>query len=104
MSLRNIALIFVCAGTACAWSSVAVADGCYTCGDGSSEACKNYCRYQGEDTFQARKECERRGCKISGPSSCPSAANYKVCVAPPQKSDTSVAALPFCAAPSKVSG
>lgn len=104
MSLRNIAFIFVCAGAACAWSSSAAADGCYTCGEGSSETCKNYCRYQGENTYQAHRECERRGCKITGTAPCPSAVNYKVCMAPPQKSETSVAALPWCAAPNKVSG
>lgn len=55
------------------------ADGCYTCGSGSSENCKHYCRYSGSDTFENRKKCEKAGCKISGTASCPTAANYKVC-------------------------
>jgi hypothetical protein len=55
------------------------ADGCYICGSGSSDSCKHYCRYSGSDTFANRKECEKRGCKISGTASCPTAVNYKVC-------------------------
>lgn len=55
------------------------ADGCYTCGSGSSENCKHYCKYSGSDTFENRKKCEKAGCKISGTASCPTAANYKVC-------------------------
>ena len=58
----------------------AMADNCYMCGSGSSDACKNYCKYSGSDTFEARKKCQAAGCKISGTSSCPTAANYKICV------------------------
>jgi hypothetical protein len=57
------------------------ADGCYTCGSGSSENCKHYCRYSGSDTFENRKKCEKAGCKITGTASCPTASNYKVCSA-----------------------
>lgn len=78
----------------------AVADGCYTCGSGSSEQCKNYCRHAGPDTFAARKECEKRGCKISGTASCPTAVNYKVCMAPVQDSGKTVAAVLQCVQPS----
>ncbi len=59
----------------------AMADNCYMCGSGSSDACKNYCKYSGSDTFENRKKCQAAGCKISGTSSCPTASNYKVCVA-----------------------
>ncbi len=55
------------------------ADGCYICGSGSSDACKNYCRYSGSDTFANRKLCQQRGCKVTGTASCPTAVNYKVC-------------------------
>ncbi len=55
------------------------ADGCYLCGSGSSPNCKDYCRYSGKDTQENRKKCEQAGCRISGTSSCPQAANYKVC-------------------------
>ncbi len=73
------------------------AEGCYTCGDGSSAACKNYCRYPKDDTFEARKQCEQNGCKISGKSSCPkAAADVRICAAPLSKSQTSVAAIPWC--------
>ncbi len=91
-------------GAACALptlsASVARADNCYLCGSGSSDACKNYCRYSGQDTFAARKGCEKRGCKISGTSSCPTAVNYKVCLAPtlPGHLGSLYAAVPWCAA------
>ncbi len=58
----------------------AMADGCYMCGSGSSDACKNYCKYSGSDTSEARKKCEKAGCKISGTASCSTAANVKICV------------------------
>jgi len=68
-----------------AMPGTARADGCYLCGSGSSEACKNYCRYSGSDTFENRKICQARGCKVSGTSSCPTAVNYKVCFTPVQR-------------------
>ncbi len=52
---------------------------CYICGAGSSDYCKNYCKYPGTDTQQNRKKCSDAGCKISGTASCPQAVNYKVC-------------------------
>jgi hypothetical protein len=63
------------------WTPVLSADGCYLCGSGSSSNCRDYCRYSGSDNFENRKKCEKAGCKVSGTSSCPSAANYKVCSA-----------------------
>lgn len=70
------------------WGSVAQADGCYICSSGSSPGCKDYCRYSGSDTFDNRKQCERRGCKIGGTASCPTAVNYKVCQGPAAKEGT----------------
>ena len=58
------------------------ADGCYLCASGSS--CQQ-CRYGSSDTFAARKACESKGCKVSGTTSCSSAANVKVCVRPKAK-------------------
>lgn len=55
------------------------ADNCYLCGAGSSDYCKNYCKYPGKDTQQNRKKCSDAGCKISGTATCPTAVNYKVC-------------------------
>ncbi len=62
-------------------ASPANADGCYICSSGSSDACKNYCRYSGSDTQDNRKKCQNAGCKIGGTASCPSAANVKICSA-----------------------
>lgn len=75
------------------------ADGCYLCGSGSTPQCKDYCRYSGSDTFAARKECEKRGCKVSGTGSCPTAVNYKVCMVNVEDSDKTVASLLQCTAP-----
>jgi hypothetical protein len=52
-------------------------DGCYMCGSGSSDGI-THCKYHGSDTFDQRKKCQAKGCKITGTSSCPTAANYKV--------------------------
>lgn len=97
--LSTLALVLA---SACALpvltASAAWADGCYTCGGGSNDACKDYCRYSGTDTFAARKACENKGCKVSGTSSCPTAANYKVCLAPGPALPV-LAAIPWCAAP-----
>ncbi|TGK32654.1 hypothetical protein EHQ12_11965 [Leptospira gomenensis] len=57
------------------------ADGCYICTSGSSDLCRDYCRYVGSDSFDNRKKCQDRGCKVGGTASCPSASNYKVCSA-----------------------
>lgn len=59
----------------------AAADHCYVCSSGSSDACKNYCKYSGSDTAENRKKCQAAGCKVGGTASCPTAANYKICVA-----------------------
>ena len=62
-------------------ASPAMADLCYLCGSGSSNGC-NQCRARGgKDTSEARKICRKLGCKITGTSSCSSAANVKVCKA-----------------------
>jgi len=71
---------------------VAAADGCYICSRGSSANCKDYCRYSGSDTFAARKECEKKGCKVGGTASCPTAVNYKICSAPAPAAPTVAAA------------
>lgn len=51
----------------------AQAGGCYVCTTGSSTACRDYCQYEGADTFDNRHKCEARGCKIGGTTTCPSA-------------------------------
>lgn len=62
-------------------------DGCYICGSGSS--CQQ-CRYGDKDTQDKRKACEAKGCKVSGTTSCSTAANVKVCAAPAPKSTAPV--------------
>ena len=104
--LSTLALVFFTAGALPVMTAAtAQADGCYICGGGSSAACKDYCRYSGQDTFAARKSCESKGCKVSGTTSCPTAVNYKVCLAPapspstPSAAGPAVAAIAWCAAP-----
>lgn len=53
-------------------------DTCVTCGSGSSNGCQQ-CRLPGGDNQANRKNCEKKGCKITGTASCSSAANVKVC-------------------------
>ncbi len=60
----------------------ASADGCYICAAGSSDVCRNYCRYTGSDTQQNRDRCRTMGCVIGGTASCPQAVNYHICLAP----------------------
>ncbi len=72
--------------------AAAFADGCYLCSSGSSSSCQQ-CRYGGSDTQAARKECEKKGCKIGGTASCSSAANVKVCAMPTQPKPVETASL-----------
>ncbi|WP_408605702.1 hypothetical protein [Leptospira fainei] len=57
------------------------ADGCYLCAVGSSDSCRDYCRFSGAESFDTRKKCENKGCKVTGTASCPTASNSKVCSA-----------------------
>ncbi|MBE7412041.1 MAG: hypothetical protein L6Q54_05390 [Leptospiraceae bacterium] len=50
---------------------------CFLCSSGSS--CQQCRSNSGKDTQADRKTCEQRGCKVSGTSSCSTAANVKVC-------------------------
>ena len=68
--LVALTLFFAAAGAA-------RADGCYTCGTGSTNGCQE-CRYK-EETWAARHDCEAKGCKVSGTTSCSTASNVKVC-------------------------
>lgn len=82
--MKKIAL-FLCAFAVAAFALVTVApqearaDGCYICTSGSADQCKDYCKYVGDDTWDNRKACEAKGCKVGGTASCPTAVNYKVC-------------------------
>lgn len=61
--------------------ATAAADNCYWCHPGSS--CKQ-CRYGANDTQDARKSCEARGCKIGGTMACSSDTNNTMCRAEPK--------------------
>ncbi len=63
-------------------SAPAMADLCFLCGSGSSNGCKQCKSRSGKDTQKDRKACKALGCKVSGTSSCSTAANVKVCRAP----------------------
>lgn len=76
---RMLLLLTILCGGAFLWTPALHADGCYICGPGSSDACRDYCRYSGSESFDNRKKCEKAGCKVTGTASCPTAVNYKVC-------------------------
>ena len=58
-------------------SSPAMAALCFLCGSGSSNGCKQCRSRSGKDTQGDRKICRKLGCKVSGTSSCSSAANTR---------------------------
>lgn len=72
--MKKMLILFLLGFAVPAWAA-----NCYICGAGSSDYCKNYCKYPGSDTQQNRKKCSDAGCKISGTATCPTAVNYKVC-------------------------
>jgi hypothetical protein len=73
--IRNLLMAIALVSGAGALTA-ARADGCYLCNSGSS--C-DQCRYGSNDTQDARKACEARGCKVGGTTTCSSAVNVKVC-------------------------
>ena len=50
---------------------------CFLCGSGSS--CEQCPSPSGKDTWDDRHKCESKGCKVSGTTSCSTAANVKKC-------------------------
>jgi hypothetical protein len=50
---------------------------CFLCGSGSS--CEQCPSPSGKDTWDDRKACEKKGCKVSGTTSCSTAVNVKKC-------------------------
>lgn len=58
-------------------TTITAGEFCFLCGSGSScQQCKSA---SGKDSQKDRKICEQRGCKVSGTTSCSTAANVKVC-------------------------
>ncbi len=77
------------------FSAPAMADLCFLCGSGSSNGCKQCKSRSGKDTSKDRKICKKLGCKVSGTSSCSSAANVKVCRAPVKGPMPAVDVFPY---------
>lgn len=59
----------------------AASEGCYVCKSGSTVGCQQ-CAYGSKDTSEARKACEKRGCKISGTKPCATSSDTKTCALP----------------------
>ncbi|MEN9798185.1 MAG: hypothetical protein RL653_1881 [Pseudomonadota bacterium] len=80
--MRSFVLALSLTAASLAWltPASALADGCYICKRGST--CGEQCRYGSKDTSEARKACEKRGCKVGGTKSCSTAANAKTCALP----------------------
>ena len=79
--------------------ATAKADGCYACGPGSSGACGGFCRYSGNDSFAARKQCESKGCRVTGTAACPpSGAVCKAPAARPSDAASMPTQIAWCAA------
>jgi hypothetical protein len=85
------------------WSTTVRAEGCYVCGPGSTPVCGHFCRYQKDDTFEARKECQQRGCKIHGKGPCPAEPKL-ICSAPSTSGNITVASIPWCAGEQSTNG
>ena len=81
------------------YSATARADGCYSCGAGSSAACGGFCRYTGNDSFAARKQCESKGCRVIGATACP--ASGAVCKAPSARAPEPATQIAWCVAPGR---
>lgn len=73
-------------------TGAAASEGCYICTSASSGGCQQ-CPYGSKDTSEARKACEKRGCKIGGTKSCSTAANAKTCEMPVNRTTTTAALL-----------
>jgi hypothetical protein len=81
--------------------SAAWASGCYICGSDSAPACRDYCQYTGADTFDNRRRCEAKGCRIGGTAACPGpGSGARICQAP-AISDEKIA---WCVAPTPPPG
>ena len=99
MKLVASAAIAIALAFGFAASPAAASEGCYICKMGSDGGCQQ-CAYGSKDTQEARKACEKRGCKIGGTKACSTASNAKTC-ALPATSSTMTAAL-VCTESSKV--
>lgn len=78
MNLKTLLLTLIFA-LSIPFISISAGDKCVMCGSGSSNGCQQCKLNNNEDSFKNRKACENAGCKISGTTSCSTAANVKVC-------------------------
>lgn len=69
--------IFAFAGASMMQKASAGSSFCFLCGSGSS--CQQCPSPSGKDTWDDRKKCEAKGCKVSGTTSCSTAVNVKKC-------------------------
>lgn len=77
MVFVSLAVLSIFMITTSSFNADAGAGLCYNCGSGSS--CDQCPAGSGRDTFDDRKACEKKGCKVTGTSSCSTAANVKKC-------------------------
>ena len=87
-------LLVICSATALIlsamlFSSTAAAANCFSCAKDSTGSCAGK-----QQCTASRAECRKRGCKITGTSSCSSSANVKKCEAPTQPEHDSFASAP----------
>jgi len=54
-------------------------EGCYICNAPASKNMCQQCPYGSKDTVEARKSCEKRGCKILGRAVCNTSPTMKTC-------------------------
>ena len=91
--VRLVAALTVVLASGLALPSAALAsEGCYICASGSTGGCQQ-CQYGSKDTSEARKACQKRGCKIGGTKACSTAANAKTCALPEPGAGTRTASL-----------
>ena len=73
-------------------TSASASEGCYICTSASAGGCQQ-CSYGSKDTSEARKACEKRGCKIGGTKACSTASNAKTCEMPVTRTTITAALL-----------
>ena len=70
----------------------ASAETCFNCAKDSTSSCSDSHQCRG-----TRSDCRKKGCKITGTSSCSSSANVKKCEAPTQPETDTYASAPVAA-------
>lgn len=89
--MKKLILSFFCLTGALLVTTAVNAELCYLCGSGSS--CQQCRAGSNDDTQDARRACEKRGCKVNGYTSCSGAANISMCMAPVKQDWSKIAQL-----------